>query len=707
MEENDNIGGEQKPDIDTAEAPSDNIKGDEPQIGLEDDKQNAEETINDEVITTTTDDKKNSGYEDSEEKKVNEEKDKEENIKENEAPEKEKPGKRVQLAPLETNQQKPKKLKKSIYISYSPDAGYLERKFVVETVREFKDNNLAEDIHFDKDENNIVHPCWFSLRLEAAEKCKAAILFLSDSYFTCPVSIYESKIFIERLRKDSNGVKLFPVLWSALTECDLPAEFRDCAHFVDLTRGQYLKYSCAEKTSVVVGSLMEEVEKYAVVFASPATPVPVYSDKEPTDNYKKKKVCQWLATDLQDWLFALGIKEFYRLSLAESLVDGFLLMSLTDHEMVQHLGIDSRVVRKKMMQQILVALDKEHKLPESWHLRARTVRAKPNSVYIVYDPTDVRMAQSLKRDLSRKGISVFHHQNLGQSKDEFLLQNGPTVATSTHILVLMTDAAVNSPFVFHEIMFADWLGKKLVTAMFRNTWDGLRPSLKAVLGDCVAIDFETKMYNESMDVLEHYVRPMKVMPGVVLEQAYLNKMADGLQHFGTLANETKRFAFPDENEPKVFISYQWDVQSKVDDIRHMLESNGFPCWADISTKMTRSHSSISNRNGATSVAESTSETLQGQIQRIMRASSVVLCCITPKYMQSDNSSKDLALADSLRKPIVPVMLRYIAWPPDGNSSKVRKILSRCAHVDLSNDKLYKMNMRKVLEAVYKVINQKK
>ena len=56
------------------------------------------------------------------------------------------------------------------------------------------------------------------------------------------------------------------------------------------------------------------------------------------------------------------------------------------------------------------------------------------------------------------------------------------MATATHVLVVLTDAATNSPFVFHEVLFADWLGKKLFTAMFKNTWRNLRPSMKAVLG---------------------------------------------------------------------------------------------------------------------------------------------------------------------------------------------------------------------------------
>lgn len=69
-------------------------------------------------------------------------------------------------------------------------------------------------------------------------------------------------------------------------------------------------------------------------------------------------------------------------------------------------GIDSRVVRKKVIQQVVSLLDREHRLPDNWHLRARTVRSKPNTVYLIYDPADVRLAQSFKQDLIKKGLLV-------------------------------------------------------------------------------------------------------------------------------------------------------------------------------------------------------------------------------------------------------------------------------------------------------------
>lgn len=301
--------------------------------------------------------------------------------------------------------QSKKKTKKGIFVSYSPDAEFIERRFVAETVKQFKENNLAEDLWFDKDEHNTDTPCWFSMRMEAVERCRAAILFMSDSYFSCPVSVYEGKALMERLKTDSKSVKIYPVLFSLSPQTDVPRIFDSLLpKAVDLIKGEHEKQSLAERSSVVVGALMTELEKHASVHAPP--PSSVVPDTEFTGEYAKKKISQWAVTDLQEWLFKLGIKEFYRQSLAENDVDGFLLMALTDQDMIQHLGVDSRAVRKKIMQQILATLDKENKLADNWHLRARTQRSKPGSVYLVYDPADVRLAQHLKQDLCRKTLQV-------------------------------------------------------------------------------------------------------------------------------------------------------------------------------------------------------------------------------------------------------------------------------------------------------------
>ena len=110
------------------------------------------------------------------------------------------------------------------------------------------------------------------------------------------------------------------------------------------------------------------------------------------------------------------------------------------------------------------------------------------------------------------------------------------MSSATHLLVLLTDSVTSSPFIHNEVLFGDWLGKKIVTAMFKNCWSSLRPSLKAVLGDCPAVDFESQMYTDSIALIEHHVKPMRVMPGIVLEQSYLNRMADGIRPLAEIAD---------------------------------------------------------------------------------------------------------------------------------------------------------------------------
>ena len=150
--------------------------------------------------------------------------------------------------------------------------------------------------------------------------------------------------------------------------------------------------------------------------------------------------------------------------------------------------------------------------------------------------------------------------------------------------------------------------------------------------------------------------------------------------------------------------YIYLILSQVDEIQQLLERAGFPCWADIAMGgPPRGSSSRSSRSSAAfSHLDSASETLAGQIQRTMKSCHVVICCITPKYLQSDNCAKDLTLADAFHKPIIPLLLRYA--PAESAPNYVRRILLRYPYIDLSNERLYKQNINVLLERVKKAIS---
>ncbi len=299
-----------------------------------------------------------------------------------------------------------KRMKKSIFISYSPDADFLERRFIVETVRQLKENNLAEDIWFDQDEQCTESPCWFSRRLERAEKCRAAILFISESYFSSCIAKYEYRVFQERFEQGTNDIHIFPIVFSPVSQANFLAEIPKLAsEAVDLTTPDVLPKNTNEKSSVVTRSLIRSLKRIATICSAPHPPAA--SDSEFTGRYRSKRLRHWTTDDVQEWLFDLGVTETDRQSLAECSVDGFLLTSsLTEEDMANYLGIDSRIVRKRILHQIALFCEKENKLAENWHLRAKSQKSRSKSLYIVYDPNDARMVETLSTDLSGKGFQV-------------------------------------------------------------------------------------------------------------------------------------------------------------------------------------------------------------------------------------------------------------------------------------------------------------
>ena len=136
-------------------------------------------------------------------------------------------------------------------------------------------------------------------------------------------------------------------------------------------------------------------------------------------------------------------------------------------------------------------------------------------------------------------LQVYHHNRLGQSKDEFLQLNGPHMATCHSVVVVMTIASASSLFVYNEIMFAEWLGKPVVVAMFSNSWANIRPSVQSILGGCPSVDFENSLYSNSLDVLMYHLKPLRHMPAVILEQDFLDRMADGVKPLKVLVSLSK------------------------------------------------------------------------------------------------------------------------------------------------------------------------
>ncbi|WAR23948.1 NEUR-like protein [Mya arenaria] len=102
---------------------------------------------------------------------------------------------------------------------------------------------------------------------------------------------------------------------------------------------------------------------------------------------------------------------------------------------------------------------------------------------------------------------------------------------------------------------------------------------------------------------------------------------------------------------QVFISYQWDSQDEVKALRDRLERSGLTCWMDIGQLGGGDH-------------------LYTKIDEALRSCKAVISCVSPKYIVSHHCSRELSLADLLRKPIIPIMMEQTIWPPPGGMALI-------------------------------------
>lgn len=113
--------------------------------------------------------------------------------------------------------------------------------------------------------------------------------------------------------------------------------------------------------------------------------------------------------------------------------------------------------------------------------------------------------------------------------------------------------------------------------------------------------------------------------------------------------------------PEVFISYQWDHQETVKSLRDKIEEAGFHCWLDI------------GRMGG-------GDSLYAEIDAGIRASKVVVCCVTERYCKSEMCQREVTLADNLKKPIIPLLFEFLDWPPAG---QLALIFTKLLYIDMS------------------------
>ncbi|XP_059147008.1 uncharacterized protein LOC131934876 [Physella acuta] len=144
-----------------------------------------------------------------------------------------------------------------------------------------------------------------------------------------------------------------------------------------------------------------------------------------------------------------------------------------------------------------------------------------------------------------------------------------------------------------------------------------------------------------------------------------SKTQNGGQASETIQTELDKKA---SDSPDVFISYQWGKQKNIIKLYERLTSLGFSCWLD-----------IKQMGGGDSLFD--------KIDRGIRGCKVVLSCVTQKYALSANCRREVSLTDALKKPLVPLLMEQMTWPPAGPMSMV---MTQLLYINFAKDESVQM-----------------
>ncbi|XP_067664704.1 uncharacterized protein [Haliotis asinina] len=311
--------------------------------------------------------------------------------------------------------------------------------------------------------------------------------------------------------------------------------------------------------------------------------------------------------------------------------------------------------------------------------------ASPPAVFISYQWGIQNEVKLLKRHLEMAGYECW--MDIGQmgGGDKLFEKIDQGIRGSKVIISCVTEKYAKSPNCNREVNLSVSMGRPIIPLLMeKQTWPPAG-SMGPIFSEYLFIRFFTRPGEETGD--DRYWSVAKFQEllmqlnynGIVPDEAKVMKeykkwwipFVEDIKidkkrrgnNGDTSQPKSKESAKVAALSPDVFISYQWGKQKQIMLLYRRLTSLGYSCWMDI------------HQMGG-------GDSLYDKIDRGVRGCRVILSCITTKYALSANCRREVSLADALKKPIVPLLLEKITWPPSGPMSMV---FTQLLYINFSKD----------------------
>eukprot|EP00057_Strongylocentrotus_purpuratus_P010571 XP_011665045.1 PREDICTED: uncharacterized protein LOC105438652 [Strongylocentrotus purpuratus] len=292
---------------------------------------------------------------------------------------------------------------------------------------------------------------------------------------------------------------------------------------------------------------------------------------------------------------------------------------------------------------------------------------KPPTVFLSYQWDHQSEVKAIKKHLEMAGFPCW--MDIGQmgGGDQLFAKISQGMRSSKVVLCMVTEKYSNSENCNKEVNLANLLNKPIIPILIDHTQWPPQGAMSMLFAQLLYIQFyndkeyvrgekfwEDAKFSELLGQISYHANPDESMisdeyrdwiPQVEDKPVTVKKVSEEAKSSPAQQNRTMEST----EAPSIFISYQWDKQPEIKRLFSRLTGLGYHCWLDI------------NQMGG-------GDPLYSKIDKGVRNAKVVVSCITPKYSLSANCRREVSLSDALRKPIIPLLLEEMTWPPEGPMS---------------------------------------